>query len=391
MIKKLLFSIVLMLTFLSGSAQVNSVAVVGEAAGGWPTGAAGEVDVHQMSSTDGENWTLNDLVLTSALPNGGIKFRANNAWTINWGEPNNAFPTGTGVRDGGNIYPIAGTYDVTFNSTSGVYAFTGGPVVPVVKLIGAAVTPVEGVLLTTTNGIDYSLSNLVLTDGNAQFDVDGQIYTGGTFPAGVATTAIVTMPVVAGTYTVNINILTGVYNFAYPSIGFLGTVLGPDGFAGEDVDLISTDGINYQVEYALVDGKLKFRQDNSWSINWGGPGLSGVAEINGLDIDVVAGDYLISFNRTTLEYAITPALGIESNNLNAFTVSPNPTSNTWNFLTSNVIIDNISIYDFTGKLVKNVSPKNLNVTIDGSVLSSGLYFAKISTGNAVKTIKIVKQ
>ncbi len=390
MIKKLLFSIVLVLTFLSGGAQINSVAVVGEAAGGWPTGAVGEVDANQMSSVDGENWTLSGVVLTTPAPppNGGIKFRANNGWTINWG---GTFPSGTAVQGGPNIRPVAGTYDVTFNSTTGVYTFTGGPEIPTVKLVGAAVTNVEGILLNTENGTDYTLSNVILLDGGASFDVDGLLYSGATFPAGVATTAMSPIPVNAGTYTVNINITTGIYSFDYPSIGFLGTVLGPDGFSGEDVDLVTIDGIDYQSEATLLEGILKFRQDNTWTLNWGGVGLSGVGEPNGVEIAVPAGDYIISFNRITLEYSISESLGVKSEKLLASIVSPNPTFNSWNFTANNVIIDDISIYDFTGKLVKKVSPKNLIATIDGSMLSSGLYFAKISSGNAVKTIKIVKQ
>jgi hypothetical protein len=106
------------------NSQINSVAVVGEAAGGWPgsTGNPGPTDVHQMTSTDGENWTLSGLTLTTFAPDGGIKFRANNAWTINWGDV--AFPSGTGSQGGANIRCIAGTYDVTFNSTTGAYNFS---------------------------------------------------------------------------------------------------------------------------------------------------------------------------------------------------------------------------------------------------------------------------
>jgi len=390
MIKKLLFSVALMLTILSGNAQIISVAVVGEASGGWPAGTVGEVDTNQMTSIDGENWTISGLVLTNAAPppNGGIKFRANNGWAINWG---GTFPSGVGVLDGPNIRPIEGTYDVTFNSTTGVYAFTGGPVIPIVKLVGDAVTPAEGLLLTTSNGIDYTLSNVTLADGSAHFNVDGQIYAGDTFPAGVATTAIVSIPVTAGTYTVNINIVTGVYNFAYPSIGILGTVLGPDGFSGEDVDLTTVDGINYQLQYTLLDGLLKFRQDNSWNNNWGGTDLSGTAVVNGDNINVSAGDYVISFNRNTLAYSISESLGIQSSSIKTFAVHPNPTQQTWNFSSDNTLIKDLSVYDLTGKLVLSLSPKSTVASVNASILSNGIYFAKIFSENAVQTIKIIKE
>ena len=103
--KLFLFFAVLMMSF-GVNGQINSVAVVGEAAGGWPgdLGNPGPEDVHQMTSTDGENWTLSGLLLTTFDVNGGgIKFRANNAWDINWGAAE--FPAGTGIQDGANIQP----------------------------------------------------------------------------------------------------------------------------------------------------------------------------------------------------------------------------------------------------------------------------------------------
>ena len=106
--KLFLFFTVLMMSF-GVNAQINSVAVVGEAAGGWPgsPGNPGPEDVHQMTSTDGENWTLSGLTLTTFATDGGIKFRANNDWAINWGAVE--FPAGIGTQGGANIQCIAGT------------------------------------------------------------------------------------------------------------------------------------------------------------------------------------------------------------------------------------------------------------------------------------------
>lgn len=59
------------------------------------------------------------LTLTAAE----AKFRADNAWSVNWG--NSTFPAGVGVDGGANI-PIgsAGTYQITFHSGTGEYTFT---------------------------------------------------------------------------------------------------------------------------------------------------------------------------------------------------------------------------------------------------------------------------
>jgi hypothetical protein len=55
-------------------------------------------------------------------PGKNAKFRADNAWTVNWGAA--TFPNGIGTQDGANIPATAGTYQITFNSATGEYTFT---------------------------------------------------------------------------------------------------------------------------------------------------------------------------------------------------------------------------------------------------------------------------
>ena len=68
-------------------------------------------------------WTLNSVDLIDFDPDadGGIKFRAENDWAVNWGDV--AFPAGIGTAGGPNIEPIAGTYSIWFNSATGEYIF----------------------------------------------------------------------------------------------------------------------------------------------------------------------------------------------------------------------------------------------------------------------------
>ncbi|MBP6979272.1 MAG: T9SS type A sorting domain-containing protein [Lentimicrobiaceae bacterium] len=54
-----------------------------------------------------------------------VKFRENNDWTIHWGS--SSWPSGTGFQDGPNIPLVQGTYDITFNASTGEYAFTPNP------------------------------------------------------------------------------------------------------------------------------------------------------------------------------------------------------------------------------------------------------------------------
>ncbi len=57
--------------------------------------------------------------------NSDLKFRENKDWTMNWG--NDEWPSGTGEWNGPNVPVVAGTYDVTFNNSTGAYNFVANP------------------------------------------------------------------------------------------------------------------------------------------------------------------------------------------------------------------------------------------------------------------------
>ena len=51
-----------------------------------------------------------------------MKFRADNAWDVDWGS--NTPISGTGTQGGSNIpVSVAGTYDIWFNDITGNYIF----------------------------------------------------------------------------------------------------------------------------------------------------------------------------------------------------------------------------------------------------------------------------
>lgn len=75
-------------------------------------------DDTDLTTANGFNYSISNLTLT----NGEAKFRKDNSWTTNWGTT--TFPTGTGTQNGPNIPVTAGTYDITFESSSGNYTFT---------------------------------------------------------------------------------------------------------------------------------------------------------------------------------------------------------------------------------------------------------------------------
>ena len=101
-----------------------------------------------------------------------------------------------------------------------------------------------------------------------------------------------------------------------PSIGILGSSLsGWD----VDVDMETTDGVVYTLtSLSLNSGVVKFRQDDTWCKNWGGPDFpEGIGYTDGPDILVPnPGNYNITFNRETGQYSFTcvdnclPLIGI---------------------------------------------------------------------------------
>ncbi|WP_438424343.1 SusF/SusE family outer membrane protein [Aquimarina macrocephali] len=91
----------------------QGIGIIGDSTpGGWDN----DTDLTQ-SAFDPHLWYINGIVLT----NGEGKFRANNAWDVNWGA--DTAITGYGTAGGPNIPVAAGTYNVWFNDLDGSYVF----------------------------------------------------------------------------------------------------------------------------------------------------------------------------------------------------------------------------------------------------------------------------
>jgi len=100
--------------------EYNSVGLIGV------SGPFGDWDNDTPLNKDADDfnvWTLGSVELTDYDPDidGGVKFRVDADWTVNWGDV--AFPAGVGTNGGPNIEPVGGTYSVVFNSSTGEYIF----------------------------------------------------------------------------------------------------------------------------------------------------------------------------------------------------------------------------------------------------------------------------
>jgi hypothetical protein len=71
-------------------------------------------------------------------------------------------------------------------------------------------------------------------------------------------------------------------------------------------------------------------------------------------------------------------------------VYPNPARDSWTVKTQNINMSSIQVFDVLGKNVLSFKPNASEVTIDGSSLKSGLYFARINTLNGSSSLKLIK-
>lgn len=105
--------------------EYDAVSLVGKSGpfNDWPGDDDSRDAYLNKDPNDFNLWTLPSVTLTNYADatDGGIKFRANASWTVNWGA--RTFPSGVGVQNGPNIEPVAGTYSVVFRSDTGEYVF----------------------------------------------------------------------------------------------------------------------------------------------------------------------------------------------------------------------------------------------------------------------------
>ena len=112
----------------------------------------------------------------------------------------------------------------------------------------------------------------------------------------------------------------------------------PNGWNGPDIPFYKTSKLNVFKAYAtLVDGEIKFRENNDWAVNFGDDGANGTLEAGGANIAVKAGIYAITFdygNKTysidKLSWGIVGSAAPNGWNGPDVAMSYNPYNDTWN-------------------------------------------------------------
>lgn len=82
-------------------------------------------------------------------------------------------------------------------------------------------------------------------------------------------------------------------NFSFSSLGVIGDAT-PTGWDADTDMQFNADKQRFYVDITLIDGTIKFRVDDAWTLDWGG--ADGLLEKGGANIAVTAGDYRIYVN-----------------------------------------------------------------------------------------------
>lgn len=161
-----------------------------------------------MVTTDGIIYTLSGFNFSS----GTAYFRYNDDSFTTYGSV--SFPNGTAVQGGPTIQVTGGEWYVTFNKNTGDYSFA----YPSVGILGTATSVgwSSDIDLSTTDGFEYTINNLSLTDGVVKFRKDNSWdvnWGAEAFPQGTGIQNGPEIPITAGTYDIVFQKSSGNYLF----------------------------------------------------------------------------------------------------------------------------------------------------------------------------------
>lgn len=232
----------------------------------------------------------NVFVAYATLVDGEIKIRQDNKWDTNYG--------GTGgvlSLNGSNIAVKAGTYKVTFDLGALKYTvekFSWG-------VVGSA-TPsgwaAPDVPFVYDPSSDQWRAIATLKAGEIKFrqNEDWAVNYGDTKADGVLEAGGDNIVVKAGIYLITVDFKTFKYTIeAFKVWGLVGSAT-PTGWNGPDAKFtpnFGKEGVWTLNNIKLVDGEIKFRQNDDWAVNLGDTKGDGILKAGGDNIVVKAGTY----------------------------------------------------------------------------------------------------
>lgn len=304
----------------------------------------------------------------------------------------------SGSFNGGQIEVIAGLYYIEINLEENTYELNVYPQVNIGWSVNYGVS-----LFETEDLIHFKLPPREFDTGYRFINEDTHPHIfewnevgSPDFPSGIAN-QYHPIPIEEGYYRVFYNYESKAYSFEVPSISLVGSavVTNDDDELENEVNLSSENGFIYTLgNVYLEEGELNFRQDNNWEVSWSGTGFP-VGELIATDAETIqieeAGFYSVEFNRQDETYSFA-TLSVDDFEINTIEVYPNPTNNSWNFSIGENTIDEVQIYDLSGRMVYQSTFNETNTfEVNASNFSQGMYLAKlVNKQGSIKTLKLIK-
>jgi len=88
---------------------------------------------------------------------------------------------------------------------------------------------------------------------------------------------------------------------------------------------------------------------------------------------------------------IGDVLTVNDIDVNELTIYPNPTSDTWIISAQNNIITSVEVFNLLGKRVVLQTNNSTNIAISTQGLTSGIYIARVTTEQGVKSVKLIRE
>lgn len=235
----------------------------------------------------------NIVVAYVTLLDGEMKIRQNNDWAVNYGDNGK-----DGILDNGgdNIVVKAGTYKITFNTSTLAYTselFSWGIVGSAFNDWGA--TP-DGKLMYDPSSDQWrGIFKLKAGEMKIRKNNDWATNFGDTGKDGVLDNAGDNIATTAGWYLITVNFNDNSYSVEKTDVwGIVGDAT-PNGWGdGPDTKFrpdYGNDGVWVLNGIVLKAGEMKFRQNDDWGVNYGDNGNNGSLEAGGDNIKVAAGTY----------------------------------------------------------------------------------------------------
>ena len=307
---------ILSLNLTSGEA----LAPIGETTGKFtpaPTPAIDEQGYYMLGQVNGNEWDATSPVWMNKISDGvyqlkvtttadknwfkfyaGSKFVSNDWTSINAGalgckENGSEDAFGFIIYNGDSwgelqtpVIPGAGTWIVTLDMNNLTYTVQK----PILYMAGDANGWKHSDVLNSEDGVHYT-GYMYLNQNGFKFctqkNWNGTNY-GGAFFGESEDNIMMTQE--AGFYQVDVDLSAKTYTLTPFTIGIIGSAT-PTGWAGDTDMTYNPEERCWELkDVELIDGEMKFRHTNDWSLSWGGE-LDNLTTQNGPNIAVAAGTY----------------------------------------------------------------------------------------------------